>query len=130
GVRAEDHPSAPPDRTVRRLRLPHGQLVLLADTVGFIHKLPHQLVDAFKSTLEEVRSADLLVHVIDASNASWPEHARVVDDVLAEIGADGRPVLRVLNKIDVAGATPGVEAGPPALRLPPSSVSRAHLPLT
>ena len=130
GVLVEDRLFATLDPTVRKLRLPHGQLVLLADTVGFIHKLPHQLVDAFKSTLEEVRSADLLVHVIDASNASWPEHARVVDDVLAEIGADGRPVLRVLNKIDVAGATAGVEAGARALRLSASTGAGVTLLLT
>jgi GTP-binding protein HflX len=75
--------------------------VLLADTVGFIHKLPHQLVEAFKSTLEEVRAADLLVHVIDASQPTWPEQARVVEGVLADIDADDRPVIKVLNKIDL-----------------------------
>jgi GTPase len=104
GVLVEDRLFATLDPTVRRLRLPEGLTVLLADTVGFIHKLPHQLVEAFKSTLEEVRAADLLVHVIDAQHPNWEEHARVVDAVLAEIGADGRPVLRVLNKIDLLAA--------------------------
>ena len=100
GVLVEDRLFATLDPTVRRVRLPEGQTVLLADTVGFIHKLPHQLVEAFKSTLEEVRSADLLLHVIDASHPSWREQAIVVDEVLAEIGARDRPVLRVFNKID------------------------------
>ena len=78
--------------------------MLLADTVGFIHKLPHQLVEAFKSTLEEVRSADLLLHVVDVSHPHWEEQAAVVESVLAEIGADTLPTVRALNKID---ALPG-----------------------
>jgi len=89
------------DPTVRQLRLPHGLTVLLADTVGFIHKLPHQLVEAFKSTLEEVRTADLLVHVIDVAHGSWAEQRRVVESVLDEIGAGDRPVVRVFNKVDL-----------------------------
>ncbi len=101
GVVVEDRLFATLDPTVRRLRLPEGLVVLLADTVGFIHKLPHQLVEAFKSTLEEVRAADLLLHVIDVSQPSWPEQARVVDGVLGEIGADERPTVRVLNKCDL-----------------------------
>lgn len=100
GVLVEDKLFATLDPTVRRLRLPGGQPVLLADTVGFIHKLPHQLVEAFKSTLEQVRTADLLLHVIDASHPSWPEHAAVVDEVLSDIGAADRPRLRVFNKLD------------------------------
>jgi GTP-binding protein HflX len=91
------------DPTVRRFKLPHAGTVLLSDTVGFIHKLPHQLVEAFKSTLEEVRSADLLLHVVDASNEAHPLHAEVVERVLAEIGAAERPILLVLNKIDQLG---------------------------
>ena len=101
GVLVEDRLFATLDPTVRRLRLPEGLTVLLADTVGFIHKLPHQLVEAFKSTLEEVRSADLLVHVLDAAHPNWAEHASVVESVLEEIGAGGRPVVRALNKIDL-----------------------------
>src|SRR5262245_21320923 len=101
GVLVEDRLFATLDPTVRRLRLPEGLTVLLADTVGFIHKLPHQLVEAFKSTLEEVRTADLLVHVVDAAQATWEEQARVVDEVLAEIGAGDRPVVRALNKVDL-----------------------------
>src|SRR5262249_5882559 len=111
GVLVEDRLFATLDPTVRRLRLPEGLTVLLADTVGFIHKLPHQLVEAFKSTLEEVRAADLLVHVIDAAQATWEEQARVVDEVLGEIGAGDRPVVRALNKVDLL--TPGTR--PPGL---------------
>jgi len=113
GVLVEDRLFATLDPTVRRLRLPDGLTVLLADTVGFIHKLPHQLVEAFKSTLEEVRTADLLLHVVDVSHAAAAEQIRVVEEVLAEIGAADRPMLRVLNKADrlppgmpVPGAAP------------------------
>jgi GTP-binding protein HflX len=101
GVLVENRLFATLDPTVRRLRLPGGLVVLLADTVGFIHKLPHQLVEAFKSTLEQVVGADLLLHVVDVSHPAWPEQAAVVEGVLDEIGAGERPVLRVLNKIDV-----------------------------
>jgi GTP-binding protein HflX len=113
GVLVEDRLFATLDPTVRRLRLPEGLGVLIADTVGFIHKLPHQLVDAFKSTLEEVRSANVLVHVIDASHPSWQEHARIVREVLSEIDAGDIPVVEALNKIDLLrGGTlpPGAES--------------------
>ncbi len=108
GVLVEDRLFATLDPTVRRLRLPGGLSVALADTVGFIHKLPHQLIEAFKSTLEQVRTSDLLVHVIDISHPSWPEHRRVVDEVLDEIGAGKVPGLLVANKRDrlAPGATP------------------------
>ena len=108
GVLVEDRLFATLDPTIRRLRLPQGLIVLLADTVGFIHKLPHQLVEAFKSTLEEVRAADLLVHVIDVAQPTWPEQAKVVETVLEEIGAGDLPVLRALNKIDLL--SPGTHA--------------------
>ncbi|HJQ73293.1 MAG TPA: GTPase HflX [Gaiellaceae bacterium] len=113
GVVVEDKLFATLDPTVRRVRLPEGLTVLLADTVGFIHKLPHQLVEAFKSTLEEVRSADLLVHVVDVSHPTWPEQVQVVDTVLREIEAGGRPVLLALNKTDLlanGAAPPGAPA--------------------
>jgi GTP-binding protein HflX len=100
GVLVEDRLFATLDPTVRRLRLPGGLTVALADTVGFIHKLPHQLVEAFKSTLEQVRTADLLLHVIDVSHPTWPEQQRVVTEVLDEIGAAHVPQLSVLNKRD------------------------------
>jgi GTP-binding protein HflX len=100
GVLVEDKLFATLDPTVRRLDLPGGERALLVDTVGFIHRLPHQLVEAFKSTLEEVRTADLLLHVVDASNEARASHQAVVRDVLAEIGAEERPTLLVLNKTD------------------------------
>jgi GTP-binding protein HflX len=108
GVLVEDRLFATLDPTVRRLRLPGGLSVALADTVGFIHKLPHQLIEAFKSTLEQVRTSDLLVHVIDVSHPSWPEHQRVVDEVLDEIGAGKVSRLLVPNKRDrlAPGARP------------------------
>lgn len=99
-VLIDDRLFATLDPTVRRLELEKAGTVLLSDTVGFIHKLPHQLVEAFKSTLEEVRSADLLLHVIDASNPEHEVHMRVVDEVLEEIGAHDAPVVLVWNKID------------------------------
>jgi GTP-binding protein HflX len=118
GVLVEDRLFATLDPTVRRVRLPGGVAVLVADTVGFIHKLPHQLVEAFKSTLEEVRAADLLVHVVDASQATWEEQVRVVEAVLAEIGAGDRPTIRALNKIDLLppGARPA-GLGPDAVAI-------------
>jgi GTP-binding protein HflX len=116
GVLVEDRLFATLDPTIRRLRLPGGLTVLVADTVGFIHKLPHQLVDAFKSTLEEVRSAQLLVHVVDVSHPTWAEQVQVVESVLTEIGADERPVVRALNKIDLLPAgTRAPLAGPDAV---------------
>jgi GTPase len=99
-VLAEDKLFATLDPTTRRLRLPTNQNVLLTDTVGFIRKLPHGLVEAFKATLEEVVQADLLVHVVDASHPQADEQIRSVDAVLEEIGADGKPTLMVFNKID------------------------------
>ncbi len=101
GVLVEDRLFATLDPTVRRLRLPGGLTIVVADTVGFIHKLPHQLVEAFKSTLEQLRSADLLLHVVDVSHPSWREHQRVVDEVLEEIGAADVQRLQVFNKADL-----------------------------
>jgi GTP-binding protein HflX len=100
GVLVEDKLFATLDPTSRRLDLPGGQPVMLIDTVGFINKLPHQLVDAFKSTLEEVRSADLLLHVVDATHPRWEEQQAVVEKVLEEIEAGGKPTLTVFNKLD------------------------------
>ena len=100
-VLAEDKLFATLDPTTRRLRLPTNQNVLLTDTVGFIRKLPHGLVEAFKATLEEVAQADLLVHVVDVSHSQAEEQIRAVDAVLSEIGADGKPTLMVFNKTDV-----------------------------
>ena len=92
------------DPTTRRLRLPGGETVLASDTVGFVRKLPHQLVEAFRSTLEEVADADLLVHVIDASSTAAEHQIEAVRTVLREIDADAVPELLVVNKLDIASA--------------------------
>jgi len=101
-VLAKDILFATLDPTTRRLKLPTNQNVLLTDTVGFIRKLPHGLVEAFKATLEEVIQADLLLHVVDISHPQAAEQIAAVNSVLAEIGADEKPVLMVFNKIDCA----------------------------
>ena len=88
------------DPTVRRLRLPGGRWVTISDTVGFVRKLPHELVEAFRSTLEEVTVAALILHVADASARDVEEQVAAVRDVLAEIGAGEIPELLVLNKVD------------------------------
>jgi GTP-binding protein HflX len=88
------------DPTVRRMRLPGGSNIVVADTVGFIRELPHELVAAFQSTLQEARSANLLLHVIDASDPRRDEYIEQVNSVLAEIGAGDLPQLAVYNKID------------------------------
>ena len=88
------------DPATRRLRLPTNQNVLLTDTVGFIRKLPHGLVEAFKATLEEVVQADLLLHVVDLSHPQVEAQIQAVNTVLAEIGAGGKPTIMVLNKLD------------------------------
>lgn len=96
----EDALFATLDPTTRRLRLPTNQNVLLTDTVGFIRKLPHRLVEAFKATLEEVVQAELLLHVVDLSHPQAGEHILAVNNVLEEIGATGKPTLMVFNKLD------------------------------
>ena len=89
------------DTTTRLLTVSDTLDVVISDTVGFIRKLPHQLVDAFKATLEELEYADLLLHVIDISNPEWQEQARVVDGLIRELGAETTPCLRVYNKSDL-----------------------------
>jgi len=88
------------DPTLRKAILPNGQTVLISDTVGFIRKLPHQLITAFKATLEEVTEADLLLHVIDISHPQMEEQRQVVEGTLAELGIASKPVIEVYNKID------------------------------
>ena len=92
------------DTTSRLLTVSDTMDVVVSDTVGFIRKLPHQLVEAFKATLEELEYADLLLHVIDASNPEWQEQARIVDDLIRELGAENIPCIRVYNKSDLAFA--------------------------
>ena len=88
------------DTTTRRFALDESTEVLLSDTVGFIRKLPTHLIEAFKATLEELRYADVLLHVIDISNPEWEEQARVVDELIRQLGAEQTPRLRVFNKCD------------------------------
>lgn len=99
-VKAYDQLFATLDPTTRQIRLPNNQSMLMTDTVGFIRKLPHGLVESFKATLEEVAEADLLVHVIDASHPQVEAQIKAVNEVLEEIGAGDKPVVAVLNKID------------------------------
>jgi GTP-binding protein HflX len=106
---AEDRLFATLDPTTRRLRLPTNQSVLLSDTVGFIRKLPHRLVEAFKATLEEVAEADLLVHVVDVSHPKADEQIAAVNSVLTELHAVDKPTLMVFNKIDSLGADASVQ---------------------
>jgi GTP-binding protein HflX len=101
GVLVENQLFSTLDPTTRRLRLPGGEVVLLSDTVGFVRRLPHQLVDAFRSTLEEVVDADLLLHVVDASGPDPEGRIGAVDTVLREIEADHVPVLLAWNKSDL-----------------------------
>jgi len=102
GVEAANRPFSTLDPTIRSLKLPGRITVMLADTVGFIHRLPHGLIDAFKATLEEVRTASLLVHVVDASSALAPERIEIVDRVLSEIGAGATARVIAMNKCDLA----------------------------
>ena len=88
------------DTTTRKLRLSELTEVLVSDTVGFIRKLPHHLVEAFKATLEELSYADVLLHVIDISNPDWEEQAKVVDGLIQQLGASETPCIRVFNKCD------------------------------
>jgi len=100
GVFVEDKLFATLDPTARRIRLPSGRTAVLVDTVGFIQKLPFQLVAAFRATLEEVTEADVLVHVLDISHPNWPAQRRAVEQVLEELGAGGKPTVLALNKAD------------------------------
>lgn len=101
GVLAEDKLFATLDPTVRRFTLPTGETLLLVDTVGFIRKLPHELVAAFRATLEESIAADLLLHVTDVSHPAFAEQKKAVEGVLAELGVAPERVLAVLNKADL-----------------------------
>ncbi|HET7773081.1 MAG TPA: GTPase, partial [Burkholderiaceae bacterium] len=106
GVYSADQLFATLDTTTRRVYLGDGIQISLADTVGFIRELPHQLVEAFKATLEETVHADLLLHVIDAASESRDVQIAQVESVLEEIGAHEIPRIHVLNKIDLTGVPP------------------------
>ena len=100
------------DPTLRQLSLPHADAVVLADTVGFISHLPHELVAAFRSTLQETVEADLLLHIIDASDPNHDAHIIEVEQVLSRIGADEVACIKVFNKIDASGDPPHIERDP------------------
>ena len=102
GIPANDRLFDTLDTTTRLLTVSDTLDVVISDTVGFIRKLPHQLVEAFKATLEELEYADLLLHVIDVSNPEWREQARIVDQLIRELGAESIPCIRVYNKCDMA----------------------------
>src|SRR3989442_10647882 len=105
GVFVEDKLFATLDPTVRKVTLPNHRPVLVVDTVGFISHLPHQLVAAFRATLEEVTEADLLIHVVDASHAAWRAQIAAVQTVLKELDAADKPVVYAVNKIDRLAST-------------------------
>jgi GTP-binding protein HflX len=109
-VLAEDKLFATLDPTTRRVRLPGNKIALFTDTVGFIQKLPTQLVAAFRATLEEIIEADLLLHVVDISHPNAREQAEAVEETLAEIGVRGLPVITALNKIDLLPDPDGARA--------------------
>ncbi|MEG1315853.1 MAG: GTPase HflX, partial [Oscillospiraceae bacterium] len=88
------------DTTTRRMFISETQEILLSDTVGFIRKLPHHLIEAFKATLEELCYADVLLHIIDLSNPDWEDQAQIVDKLIAQLGAEKTPCIRVFNKCD------------------------------
>lgn len=103
GILAENKFFATLDPTTRGLELESGQQILLTDTVGFISKLPHHLVEAFKSTLEEAVYADIILHVVDASNPAMDSQMYVVYDTLEKLGAGDKPIITAFNKIEIAG---------------------------
>ena len=100
GVLAENKLFATLDTTTRKVELPGGSEIFLTDTVGFIQKLPHHLVQAFRATLEELQYADILLHVVDASNPNRAEHMKVVYETLKSLGCEDTPVITVFNKMD------------------------------
>ena len=110
---AEDRLFATLDPTSRQVKLGDGQTAVLTDTVGFIHKLPHQLVDAFRATLEEVTRADVLVEIVDAADPHFAEHRATVQAVLDDLGAGDKPRLVAFNKADLLGADGGDAAHAP-----------------
>ena len=120
GVLAEDKLFATLDPTTRQFVLPNKLKVLFTDTVGFIRKLPTTVIESFKATLEELKSADLLVHVVDLSHSQWEEHIAAMEEVIRELEADGKHTLIVFNKIDRLANAEAVDA---ALARHPQSVA-------
>jgi GTP-binding protein HflX len=108
-VRAEDRLFATLDPTTRQVTLPGGQQALLTDTVGFIQKLPTQLVAAFRATLEEIREADVLLHVLDITHPNAAQQTQTVLDTLRDLHVEDRPIITVLNKVDLMAGMNEVE---------------------
>lgn len=108
GVLAENRLFATLDPTARALTLPGGEKVMLIDTVGFVRRLPHHLVQAFKSTLEQAATADVILNICDASSPEAPVHLEVTRNLLSELGCAGRPVISVLNKCDLVPDIGGI----------------------
>jgi len=102
------------DPLLRKVTLPNRLEIILSDTVGFVRKLPHEIVAAFRATLEEVREADLLLHVVDVSNPLWDQQAAAVEEVLRELGVQNKPVIEVHNKIDLLSHQPDRESMKPS----------------
>ncbi len=126
-ARAEDKLFATLDPTSRQVKLGDGQTAVITDTVGFIHKLPHQLVDAFRATLEEVNRADVLLEVVDAADGHAAEHRSTVQAVLDDLGAGDKPRLVALNKVDlIDGGALGSALGPGV----PSPIVGGEVPIS
>jgi GTP-binding protein HflX len=104
GIQANDRLFDTLDTTTRRLKISDSLEALVSDTVGFIHKLPHHLIDAFGATLEELRFADVIVHVIDSSNPLWERQVQVVNSLITRLGAGEKPRIEAFNKCDLSGA--------------------------
>ncbi|MCP4002061.1 MAG: GTPase HflX [Gammaproteobacteria bacterium] len=109
GVHVADQLFATLDPTLRKLDIPDRGAVILADTVGFVRDLPHELIAAFKSTLEETRDARLLLHVTDCADPAHMQHIEQVEAVLQNVGADGLPVIHIYNKADILGVKPRID---------------------
>lgn len=120
-VMAKDQLFATLDPTVRRMKGDQGSQILLSDTVGFIRDLPHELIAAFRSTLEETAQADLILHVVDAADPDRLTYQAVVEEVLADMGASEVPTLCVMNKVDQTERAPGIE------RAADGAIIRAHV---
>jgi GTP-binding protein HflX len=127
GVAVRDQLFATLDPTLRRLMLPGGRVALLSDTVGFIRKIPHQLVAAFQATLEEVQEAEILLHVVDISHAHAELQQAAVEGVLGDLGLADRPTILVYNKIDRLGERPQFPWGPGSGRVATSAKTGAGL---
>lgn len=117
GVLSENKLFATLDPTSRALKLPNGVSVMMIDTVGFVRRLPHHLVEAFKSTLEEAALADIILNVCDASSEEYKLHLKVTNSLLCELGCEGRPVIKVFNKCDLVGNPLDLPGGKDSVRI-------------